>query len=132
MDRDEELRSLLVQRRCQLRKLLRGLDVAGIQAYAAEACSSPPQDPVRGFRAYEPRQQAAVGEAFDGFHGQPLTAPAVSPPTTCRWTKKKKTTTGRAVRVAPANSPPQSVPCWVVKDASQMVNVCFDELLRRT
>ncbi len=29
-------------------------------------------------------------------------------------------------------SPPQSVPCWVVNDASQIVSVCFDELLKRT
>src|SRR5216684_4289553 len=110
----------------------RSMPAAARSAPAAEPGGGPPQDPVGGFCAGEARQQAAVGEAFDGVHGQPLTAPAVSPPATCRWTRRKKTTTGRAVRVAPAMSPPQSVPCWVVNDASQMVSVCFDELLRRT
>ncbi len=132
VDRDDESWILGVQARRERRQLSRRFDVARIEAHATQPGGGAPQDPVGWIRADEAGQQAAVGHAFDGAHDQPLTAPAVSPPAMRRWTSRKNTTTGMLVKVAPAMSPPQSVPCCVVKDASQMVSVCFDEELNKT
>src|SRR6266700_1357403 len=54
---------------------------------------------------------------------QPLTAPAVRPETSRRWTIRKNTTTGRVNRLEAAIVPPQSVPKTVWKVLSQIGRV---------
>ena len=59
-------------------------------------------------RAGEPGQDAPVRQAFERV-AHPLVAPAVRPKAILRWTSRKKATTGIAVSVEAAISPPQSV-----------------------
>ena len=87
------------------RDLLDVADVPREEDDAAEALLQPSAQPVRGLVAGEAGEDAAGGEPFEGHA---LTAPAVSPKAILRCTSTKKTTTGIAISVEPAISPPQS------------------------
>ncbi len=66
------------------------------------------RQPVGHDRALEAREDAARGQPFELAH-QALTAPAVRPNAILRCTSRKKITTGIAVSVDAAMSPPQSM-----------------------
>ncbi len=89
-------------------QLLATFDVPGVEHDTAEAVREPPSHPVGHDRALEARKNAARGELLEIGH-QALTAPAVRPKAIFRCTSRKKITTGIAVSVEAAMSPPQSV-----------------------
>ena len=126
VERDQQPRRVLPQRRRQRGQLLPVVDVRGEEADAAEPVREPRPQPVRALRPGEARDEADGREP--GVRGDhPRTAPAVRPNAIRRCTRMKKKTTGSAVRVAEAISVPQSTPrsVPVVKFASQIVTVCF-------
>ena len=93
----------------QAPQLLRPLDVAREEDDAAEArrrarARASPGAVVPA----KPGEDAPVREAIERA-AHPLVAPAVRPKAILRWTSRKKTTTGIAVSVEAAISPPQSV-----------------------
>ena len=108
IDRDQDVRTLgaeVVRERAQL---FAALDVPGVQDDSAETLRQPPSNPVRNDRAFEAREDAARGESLE-LCAHALTAPAVNPKAIFRCTRRKKITTGIAVRVEAAMRPPQSV-----------------------
>ena len=123
VDGDDQVGASQPQLRAERGDLLPGRDVAGEQDHPAQPVLQPLAQPVGNRHAFEPGQQAAEREALQ-LRAHPFTAPAISPPAKWRCSSRKKTTTGIAVRVAPAISGPQSVPWLVVNPASQTVRVC--------
>ena len=111
IDRDHEAGTLCMQGCAKVFDLLGRDDIAREQAEASDARGSAASHPIGRFGSGEARKEASIRQQLDRLHVQPFTAPAVNPPATCRCTSRKKTTTGRAVSVAPAIKPPQSVPC---------------------
>ena len=90
------------------RSCSRALDVPGVEHDAAEPVREAPSHPVGHGRALEAGKDAARRESLEVGH-QALTAPAVRPNAILRCTSRKKMTTGIAVSVEAAMSPPQSV-----------------------
>src|SRR5262249_22868383 len=126
-DREQDVVALGAQRGRQRGECLGGLSVVSEEHDAAAARGKEPPNPVRRLRAGEAREDDRRAEAH------PRTAPAVSPNAIRRWTSRKKTTTGMAVSVDAAISPPQSVFRLVpVMYDSQTVTVCFDWSLSST
>ena len=108
VDRDQHVVALGAQIVGQRAQLLGALDVPRVEDDTAEPVGEAPANPVGHDRALEARKDAARREALElGAHA--LTAPAVSPNAIFRWTSRKKMTTGIAVSVDAAISPPQSV-----------------------
>ena len=108
VDRDQQVVALGAQVVRQRAQLLGALDVPCVQDDAAEAFSEAPANPVGRHRAFEAGKDAARGQSLElGVHA--LTAPAVSPNAIFRCTSRKKITTGIAVSVDAAISPPQSM-----------------------
>src|SRR6185436_1072274 len=89
-------------------QLRAALDVPGIEHDPAETVREAPPHPVGHGRAFEAGKDAARRESLEVGH-QALTAPAVKPNAILRCTSRKKMTTGIAVSVEAAMSPPQSV-----------------------
>ena len=108
VDRDHEVVSLRAQVIREQAQLLAAFDVPGIEHDTAKPLDDSMPDPVRHDRALEAGKHTARGEALELAH-QALTAPAVRPKAIFRWTRRKKITTGMAVSVDAAMSPPQSV-----------------------
>ena len=84
------------------------VDVAREQHDAAEPVVELALEPGGCRRPGEARQDAPVRQALERA-AHPLVAPAVRPKAILRWTSRKKATTGIAVSVEAAISPPQSV-----------------------
>src|SRR5207302_8114646 len=101
VERDQQLGVLGAQRSGQLCELVVIAHIRAEEHDAADAIGDELQEPGRRLRPFE-----AGEEALD----HPRTAPWVRPKTIRRWTSRKKTTTGIAVSVDAAISPPQSVP----------------------
>ena len=101
VERDQELGALGAQRARERDELLAIAHVRAEEHDAADALGDELQEPVGRLRPFE-----AGEEALD----HPRTAPWVRPKAIRRWTSRKKTTTGIAVNVDAAISPPQSVP----------------------
>ncbi len=108
VDRDDEVLALRAQLGGQRAQLLAALDVPRVEDDAAEAVREAPSHPVGHGRALEAGKDAARRESLEVGH-QALTAPAVRPNAILRCTSRKKMTTGIAVSVEAAMSPPQSV-----------------------
>ncbi len=108
VDRDDEVLAFRAQLGGQCTELLAALDVPGIEHDAAEPVREAPSHPVGHGRALEAGKDAARRESLEVGH-QALTAPAVRPNAILRCTSRKKMTTGIAVSVEAAMSPPQSV-----------------------
>jgi hypothetical protein len=109
VDRDDEVVPFRAQLARQRRELLSALDVPRVEDDAAEPLVETAAHPVRHRRSREPRKDAARREALEVRRCHALTAPAVRPKAIFRWTRRKKITTGIAVSVDAAISPPQSV-----------------------
>ena len=108
VDRDDDVRPLGAKIARERSQLFAVLDVPRVQHDAAEAVREPTPNPVGSSRPLEAREDAARGEPLELAH-HALTAPAVRPNAILRCTRRKKMTTGIAVRVEAAISPPQSV-----------------------
>ena len=108
VDPDQRLGPLGADPRAQRRELRPVGDVAGEEHDAAEPTLELAPQPVGRREPLEAREEAGRGEPLEPA-AHPLTAPAVSPKAIFRCTIRKKITTGIAVSVAPAISPPQSV-----------------------
>ena len=108
VDRDEHMLALCTEVRRQRTQLVATLDIPGVQDHSAEPVREPPTHPVGDARALEARKDAGRGEPLE-LRTHALTAPAVSPKAIFRCTSRKKITTGIAVSVEAAISPPQSM-----------------------
>ena len=108
VDRDHEVGLLRPEVVGQAAELLPALDVPGVEHDAAEAFGESTAEPVGHGRPLEAGEDAARGESLELAH-HALTAPAVRPKAIFRCTRRKKITTGIAVSVDAAMSPPQSV-----------------------
>ncbi len=108
VDCNHEVGTLGAQIVRQRTQLVTALDVPRIQNHAAEPLRESSPEPVGHCRPLEPREDAARGEPLE-LRAHALTAPAVRPKAIFRCTRRKKITTGIAVRVEAAMSPPQSV-----------------------
>jgi hypothetical protein len=99
-------------------------DVLSEQQHSAEPSTHKVEQPCRRLGAVEEPNSNGEPAILRGHH--PLTAPAVSPPATRFCTSRKKITTGIAISVEPAITPPQSVPRAPSLNAcSHTGNVCF-------
>ena len=108
VDRDQDVLALGPQLSRQHRELLSAFDVPGVEDDAAEPLVEPAPDPVgRVGPSNLGKMQADASRSEVRAH--PFTAPAVSPKAILRCTRRKKMTTGIAVSVDAAMSPPQSV-----------------------
>ncbi len=92
----------------ELLQLLLVSDVAREQDDPAETPIEVTEQPVRRRFACEAGQDAGAREALERA-AHPLTEPAVRPNAMRRWTMRKNTTTGIAVKVEAAINAPQSV-----------------------
>ena len=108
VDRDDEVGLLGAKVVGQRAELLPALDVPGVEHDASEPFGESTAKPVGHGRPLEAGEDAARGESLELAH-QALTAPAVRPKAIFRCTRRKKITTGIAVSVDAAMSPPQSV-----------------------
>ena len=107
VDRDQDVLALGPQLSRQHRELLSALDVPGVEDDAAEPLVEPAPDPVGRVGALEPGEDASRRKPLE-VELIPSRR-AVSPKAILRCTRRKKMTTGIAVSVDAAMSPPQSV-----------------------
>ena len=109
VDRDDHVLAFCAEVGRQRAQLVATLDVPGVQHDTAEPVREAATHPVGDARALEARKDAGRGEPLELCAHQALTAPAVSPKAIFRCTSRKKITTGIAVSVEAAISPPQSM-----------------------
>ena len=108
VDCEHEVGSLGAQIVRQRSELLATFHIPGVQDDPAESIRELPTEPVGHGWSLEPGKDAAGSESLE-LAAHALTAPAVKPNAIFRCTSRKKITTGIAVSVDAAMSPPQSV-----------------------
>ena len=109
VETDQEVRVLRAERGGQATRRPLVADVAREEHDPAQPGRCLAENPVGRLETVKARKQARGREPFELGAHPPLTAPAVSPKAIRRWTMRKKMTTGIAVSVEAAISPPQSV-----------------------
>ena len=97
VDGHEKVAALGAQQVVQSPELNAVVDVPRIEHDAPESSREPVANPVGRHVAREAREEARRREALE-LLAHPLTDPAVSPNAILRWTRRKKTTTGIAVK----------------------------------
>ncbi len=111
VDRDHDVGTSIAQLRAELVRPARRRPRSGRTATHRPVRRGPrASSHGGGLGSHERSQQARGREATIAGGAHPFTAPAVRPLVTRRCTSRKKTTTGIAINVEPAITPPQSVP----------------------